>query len=513
MTMTNAALLKKVEELSARVTVLEADNTRLREENARLHQENRLLRQKLDQYIRHYFGGQRNEGLDRQQQELLLQGLANVVMLPPPEPKPVGGSRTGTPHPVRRMLADDKLETHEVVIEPEEVQAHPDGWKRISEERTEQLDWVAAKIIKRVFIRPRYVKDEQFAIAPLPPQPIEQGMVGPGLLAQILVSKYEHHLPLFRQEKMFRQQFGVELSRKTMGSWQKQSLELLEPVYRVIREGLQRGNYLQADETPVRYLDPDVKGKSQHGYLWVYSRPGGDVLFEWRVSRSREGPKEFLKNFRGKLQTDGYSAYESLAKERGDLMLIGCWAHARRGFHEALGESKLAAWFLRQIGLLYAVEKDLREQQAGPQLRAAFRSWQSRPILARLRRAMELVRSRTLPQGLLGQAIDYTLKRWEALTRFVDDGVLEIDNNLIENAIRPSALGKKNWLFTGHPTAGERSAIIYTLLGSCRRHGINPFDYLKDLFTRLPVAKITQIGQFTPTAWATARQKAVAQAA
>ena len=124
------------------------------------------------------------------------------------------------------------------------------------------------------------------------------------------------------------------------------------------------GNYLQADETPIRYLDPDLKGKSQQGYLWTYSRPGGDVLFEWRVSRSREGPEKFLKNFRGKLQTDGYSAYESLAKEREDLILVGCWAHARRGFHEALAESKLAAWFVRQIGLLYAVEKELRREES-----------------------------------------------------------------------------------------------------------------------------------------------------
>src|ERR1017187_7024578 len=340
-------------------------------------------------------------------------------------------------------------------------------------------------------------------------------MVGPGLLAQILVSKFEHHLPLYRQEKMFHQQFGVELSRKTMGYWVEQAAELLKPVYRVIREDLQSGHSLQADETPIRYLDPDVKGKSQQGYLWTYSRPGGDVLFEWRVSRSREGPKEFLKHFCGKIQTDGYSVYESLAKERDDLTLIGCWAHARRGFHEALVESKLAAWFVRQIGLLYAVEKELREKKAGLKLRAAMRSWRSRLILARLRRAMELVRGRTLPQGLLGQAIDYTLKRWEALTRFVDDGLLEIDNNLIENAIRPSALGKKNWLFIGHPEAGERSAVIYTLLGSCRRHGLNPFDYLKDLFTRLPAAKISQIKEFTPTGWAKVKpkEKIFAQAA
>jgi hypothetical protein len=205
-----------------------------------------------------------------------------------------------------------------------------------------------------------------------------------------------------------------------------------------------------------------------------------------------------------------------LAKERkGELTLVACWAHCRRGFHEALAENRLAAWFVRQIGVLYGVEKELRRKKAGAQLRAAVRTWQSRAVLKRLCRAMDLVRRRTLPQGLLGQAIDYALERWEALTRFVDDGVLEIDTNLLENLIRPSALGKRNWMFIGHPEAGERSAVIYSLLGNCRRHGINPFDYLKDLFTRLPAAKITQIKEFTPAVWtkAKAREKVVAQAA
>jgi transposase len=510
----DATLRQKFEELSARCVVLEAEQTRLREENSRLVVENRLLRQKLDQYIRHYFGGQRNEALDKAQLDLLLAGLSNVIALPTPEPKAASVARHGSPHPARRVLAEDKLETQEIVIEPEEVQAQPEGWKKISEERTTQLDWVAPKIIRRVIIRPRYVKAERFALAALPPQPIEQGMAGPGLLAQIAVNKYEYHQPLYRQEKYFRQQFGVELSRKTMGHWVEQVAQLLGSVYRAIKEDLLSGSYLQADETPIRYLDPDVKGKSQQGYLWTYSRPGGDVLFEWRTSRSREGPEQFLKAFHGKLQTDGYAAYESLARERDDLILVGCWAHTRRGFHEALGESKLAAWFVRQIGLLYAVEKQLRQQEAGPALRQAVRAWQSRPVLNRLHRAMERVRRRTLPQGLLGQAIDYALVRWESLTRYVADGAVEIDNNLIENAIRPSALGKKNWLFIGHPTAGERSAILYTLLGSCRRHQINPFDYLKDLFTRLPAAKITEIKQFTPARWAKAKAKEkLAQAA
>ena len=152
------------------------------------------------------------------------------------------------------------------------------------------------------------------------------------------------------------------------------------------------------DETPIRYLDPDVKGKSQQGWLWTYSHPRGDVVFEWNISRSREGPREFLKDFKGKLQTDGYGVYESLARERGgELILIGCMAHARRGFHEALGEGRAAAWLVGQMGQLYAVEKGLREHRAGPDLRAAVRAWQSRPVLGRLRRALEIIRRKRSP--------------------------------------------------------------------------------------------------------------------
>lgn len=502
--MTNATRPTSLEELSGRVATLEADQARLHEENERLQTENRLLRQKLDHFIRHYFGGQRNEAISQAQLELLLQGLPNLVAVEKPAPPPPVERPARTTHAGRRVLAEDRLETQEEVIEPAEVQAQPEGWRKISEERTTQLDWVPPKIIKRVIIRPRYVKNETFALAPLPPQPIPQGMVGPGLLAQVIIAKFDDHLPLFRQAKMFARQFGVELSRQTLGGWVEQAAALLKPVYRAIGRNLVTAQYLQADETPIRYLDPDVKGQSQKGYLWVYGRPGGEVLFEWQISRSREGPEAFLKDFTGKLQTDGYPVYGALAGAREGITLVGCWAHVRRGFHEALGENKRAAWFVRQIGLLYQIESRLRRQKAGPALRQAVRSWQSQPVLNRLRRAMERVRQRTLPAGLLGDAIDYALKRWPSLNEYVADGQLEIDNNLIENAIRPSAVGKKNWLFIGHPGAGERSAIIYTLLACCRRHKINPFDYLKDLFVRLPAAKITEIEQFTPQAWAKA---------
>ncbi len=497
----NTALQDELSQLRELVTALQGTLSTVQTEN-------QLLRQKLEFFLKRYFGGTRTESLDPKQLELLLAGF-EALSSPAPltdAAKPASTRSTLATRPARQPLPAH-LETERVVLEPEEVRQQPAGWRKLGEEVTEELDWKPAQFIKRLYIRPKYANAERIVIAPLPARLIEKGLPGAGLLTQVILSKYEDHLPLYRQEKIYRERHGVNLTRQTMNGWVEAAADWLGPIYREMTAKLLEGNYLQADETPIRYLDPDVKGKSQSGWLWTYSAPQGDVVFEWQISRSRAGPREFLKNFRGKLQTDGYSVYESLARERGEeLILIGCWAHARRGFHEALGESRSAAWIVGQIGKLYAVEKHLREKSAGPQLRAALREWQSHPILQRLRRALEIVRRRVLPKSLLGQAIDYTLARWTALTRYVADGRLEIDNNQCENAIRPTAVGKKNFLFIGHPEAGQRSAVIYSILASCRRHGVNPAEYLRDLFERLPQAKTSEIKSLTPAAWAKARR-------
>jgi transposase len=474
--------------------------------------ENQLLRQKLEYFIKRYFGGSKNESLSAEQLDLWLAGLEASLEKSATASAPAPTPRSEGARPIRQPLPAH-LETERVVLEPAEVQQQPEGWRKLGEEVTEELDWKPAKFIKRLYIRPKYAKAERIVIAPLPARLIEKGLPGAALMAQVLIGKYEDHQPLYRQQKIY-ERSGVKLSRQTMGGWVEVAADWVSPIYREMKQGLVGGNYLQADETPIRYLDPDVKGKSQKGWLWTYAHPQGDVVFEWNISRSREGPRQFLKDFKGKLQTDGYGVYESLATERnGELVLIGCWAHARRGFHEALGEGRAAAWVVGQIGQLYAIEKALREQPAGPNLRAAVRAWQSRPVLARLRRAMEIIRRRVLPQSLLGQAVDYALKRWEALTRYVDVGHLEIDNNRCENAIRPTAIGKKNFLFIGHPEAGQRSAIIYSILGSCRRLGINPAEYLQDLFERLPKAKTSEIKALTPAAWLAAKRASVSKSA
>ena len=509
----DATLPNEISALRELVSTLQATLQTAQGLTTSLQTENQLLRQKLAYFIKRYFGGTRNESLDPKQLELLLAGLEPLTATAPAEAKKVPARAERVTRSERPRLPAH-LETERVVLEPEEVKQQPEAWRKLGEEVTEELDWKPAKFIKRLYIRPKYANAERIVIAPLPARLIEKGLPGAGLLTQVILSKYEDHLPLYRQAQIYRQRHGVELSRQTLCGWVEAAADWLSPIYREMKTALLTKDYLQVDETPIRYLDPDIKGKSQQGWLWTYSHPCEDVIFEWNISRSREGPRHFLKNFRGKLQTDGYGVYESLARERdGELILIGCWAHVRRAFHEALSEGRSAAWIVGQIGLLYGVEKHLRLQKTGPQLRAAARAWQSRPILVRLRRALALVRRRVLPQSLLGQAIDYALGRWETLTRYVDDGHLQIDNNNVENAIRPTAVGKKNFLFIGHPEAGQRSAVIYSVLGSCRRHGVNPAQYLQDIFERLPQAKTSEIKSLTPAAWSKTRRTVQLQAA
>jgi hypothetical protein len=239
----------------------------------------------------------------------------------------------------------------------------------------------------------------------------------------------------------------------------------------------------------------------------VYNNPGGDVLYEWHTSRAAECLEDMLDGFEGTVQSDGYSAYTSYAKGHDGIDLAGCWAHARRKFHEALEEEpKVAGWFVNQIAHLYKIEAELRTMNASAKIRGVTRSAQSGMVLDRISKALRRKLPAYLPQSQMGKAISYAIGHWDQLLRYRDNGVLEIDNNLVENAIRPTALGKKNWLFFGAPEAGERSAVIYTILETCRCYGINQYEYLRDVLTRLPSMKITEVDQLLPANWLAARK-------
>lgn len=272
---------------------------------------------------------------------------------------------------------------------------------------------------------------------------------------------------------------------------------------------------MQVDETPIKYQNPDHPGGCSQGYLWTGLLPGRGVYYQWHTSRAAGCVEQLLgKDFRGHLQCDGYSAYPVYARSRKGVQLVGCWAHARRYIFEARQqEPRRAAILLQLIGQLYAWEAQLRKSRAGPRLREAERKARAQPVLKRLRRIIDIYRNKVLPQSLLGKALTYALNQWEHLERFVDAGHVEIDNNLVENAIRPTAVGKKNWLFMGSAEAGERNAVIYTLVANCRMHGIEPYEYLKDVLTRLPTTSNQEVEQLTPLNWRRNRQRALKLAA
>ncbi len=472
-------------------------------------QENTLLRQKIDLLVRRVFGSS-SERLDRAQLELLLQlpALAEspapvAVVEDCPQKKMVAVRKDRAPR------LPDNLPVVEEVIEPEPVKTAPEQWRCIGQEVSEQLDYEPARFLRRRTIRKKYVSrvdlDLAPVIAPLPEGLQERGLAAPGLLAQVLVSKYCDHLPLYRQEQIFLRRHQVHLPRQSLARWVALAADWLKPIYEQIRTGVMAGGYVQVDETPVNYLDPGF-GRTRQGYLWTGSRPKGDVFFRWETSRATACLDNVVPaNFTGTLQCDGYAAYRAFANRRGQTIeLAGCWAHVRRKFYEAIESSpKTAGWIVRQIQHLYQVEASLREQRAGPQWRASVRAHQSRPIVNRLQRVLAKLKTsgRYLPQSPLGGAIDYALGLGNTLTVYLADGRVEIDNNLVENAIRPTAIGKKNWLFVGDAQAGERSAIIYTVIESCRRRSLDPYAYLKDILTRLPCMTNRQIPEVTPKAW------------
>jgi hypothetical protein len=302
-----------------------------------------------------------------------------------------------------------------------------------------------------------------------------------------------------------------------MAQWMGLAADWLRPIYEHIRTGVLGGGYVQVDETPIDYLEPG-NGKTRQGYLWTGSRPQADVFFHWETSRATACLDNVIPaTFTGTIQCDGYAAYRAFANGSGQtITLAGCWAHVRRKFYEARESSpRLAGWWLNQIQQLYRIEARLREHRAGPSLRAAVRASESRPVIKRIERALIKLKAsgRQLPQSPLGGAIDYALGQWRTLEVYLSDGRVEIDNNLVENAIRPTAIGKKNWLFIGEANAGQRSAIVYTLIECCRRRGLNPFAYLRDVLARLPNMTNHQIPTVLPATWAKNQRPLQRQAA
>jgi len=396
-----------------------------------------------------------------------------------------------------------------VVIEPAEVMAAPDQFERIGEERSFEVDVVPPKLFKREFVRPKHRAKGQTqrppVVAPARVRPVEGGYDSAGLLAWVLISKYVDHAPLYRMEKMS-SRWGARLPRQSMAEWVRIASSWLEPIYQGMHRRLLESGYVQVGETPVRCHDPDHKrGKTKDGWPWVISQPGGDVVFDWRLSRQHGELTSLVEGFTGILQSDGYGAYRAHAAAHAQVHWVGCWANARRKFFEAQGESpRVVQWVLQLIAGMYHQEKQWDLAGIDAKQRQACRERDFTRKLHWLRVVVLRVRQQVLPKSGLGKACTYLLGQWTPLCEHLRHGETRLDNNLVENAIRPSALGKKNWLFIGHPDAGQRSAIIYSLVVSCQRHGHDPLVYLRDVLTRLPQRRAdAHISDLLPANWKT----------
>lgn len=483
--------------------LLQKENAELRGEIGQLAARCAELQAKLALLLKKYFGGGHGETLGQAQLLLAIDGLQKQIAAATPPTETITYERATGPAPKRTLPAESFAhlpikETIEIV--PEAVQKDPTLYEKIGEERTFEVDLVPPKLFKREIVRPKFkhLLDRNRAplLAPAPVRIVPGGFASAGLIAWALTAKYADHLPLYRQEQMLAR-WGAPISRQNLCDWAGLATALLEPLVKLMKADLLQGGYVQVDETPVRCNDPDLKdGKTTQGWLWALSRPGGDVVFEWRLSRQHREAESLLGDYQGVLQSDGYEAYPAYVRTHPGVAWVGCWAHARRKFFEAMAERPASATrVLRLIAQLYQLEAQWDAQKAGEE-RAALRQKHFARPLARLQWLVRALQGRVLPQSGLGKACAYLLGHWVPLTAHLQYSHTKLDTNSVENAIRPSAVGKKNWLFIGHPAAGDRAAVLYSLLGTCRRHGHNPHDYLKDVLSRLPA--MTNQDDLTP---------------
>ena len=453
--------------------------------------------------------GASSEKLARiEQLELQLEDLEETVAAATP-----ARSQAPLRKPVRRPLPDH-LPRHDVVHEPELAS---DGCScpgcggrlsRLGEDATEELEYVPASFRVVRHLRPKYAcrSCEVVHQALMPSRPIERGRPGPGLLAQVLVAKYDDHLPLYRQSEIYARE-GVELERSTLADWVGRSAALLAPLAEAIGEHVMAASKLHADDTPVPVLEPG-RGRTKTGRIWVYvrdDRPCGSeeppaAFYRYSPDRKGERPQSHLEPFTGVLQADAYAGFDALYR-KNRIVEAACWAHARRKIYDvhAATASPIAEGALQRIAALYEIEDRARGRP--PDERRRLRQAEAAPRLAELRTWVDQQRARLPSNSKLAGALRYSLKRWPALTRYVDDGGIEIDNNAAERALRSVAVGRKNYLFAGSDAGGERAAVIYTLIETAKLSGVNPSAWLTDVIGRIADHPARRLKELLPWNW------------
>ncbi|MFK7920837.1 MAG: IS66 family transposase [Bacteroidia bacterium] len=506
----------KVAELQAENDALKQELVRLKKDNEELHQAQARLKFQLAELQRLIFSSKSERYVPQPQQvpnQLSfdfgeLSPIDQTVEEPGNEEKQVVTyERKKGKHPGRHPIPDH-LPTQEVRIEPTEDVSEAE---HIADTIVDTLDYTPASLIRRRYIFPRYVKtetneqgEEQTVIIQgrMPSRPLPKSIAEAGLLAHLIVSKFVYHLPFYRQRQQFEQLYKVKLAKSTVNDWFAGVCALLEPLYNRLKQKVVDCDYLQADESPIRVQDNTKSGKTHRGYQWVYQAPlEGLVLFDYQKGRGKNGPKTILSDFSGKLQTDGYVVYDKLVKGLTPIKLVGCMAHARRYFFQAKDADPEAETALAYFTQLYDIERNLREAQASAEQIKEARQQKALPILNTLFDWAGKQQKQALPKSPLGKAIYYLLQRREKLMAYCEDGRLQIDNNLVENSIRPLALGRKNYLFAGSHEAAQRIAMMYSFFASWKKQNVNPYRGIKVVLDRIPEHPINQIEELLPGKW------------
>ena len=440
------------------------------------------------------------------EQMTLWEQDAQADVEPVVEQKEVGSysRRKRKPHPGRNQLPDH-LPVEEIVLEPE---GDTEGLVCIGEEVTDRLDYRPGKLVIIRRRRPKYARPEAdgsttVLVAELPSRPIDRGIPEPGLLTELCVAKYVDHTPFYRQAKRFERDHGWIVHKSTINDWFAATCALLDPLYAALLRHVIDTDYLQVDESTIKVQDSNKKGGTHLGYQWVYRNPvSGLVLFDYRKGRGVQGVMERLADFTGYLQTDGYKAYQTYLRKHPAVSGVSCLAHIRRKFFEARDNDRSKAeTALAAMGYLYHVEAHCRRRGRSAEARLALRRRVSLPVYEALLDWVRYEQANNLRKGAIGKALHYAKNELPKLAACFEDGRIKLDNNLIENSIRPLALGRKNYLFAGSHQAARRAAMMYSFFASCRRLGVNPRDWLTDVLSRLPDHPISRIDELLPHRW------------
>lgn len=473
-----------------------------------------MLQHQVEQLLRRVYG-RRSERLDPNQlmlDPLILQALEQAASMPrpldpplPQKPKEKRSQPEKRNHP-GRIPIPEHLERVEIILDiaEEDKVCQGERLKMIGWEISEKLEYRPGKIIVNVYKRPKYASssdsDTGVITAPMPDHPIEKCKADIGLLAYIIVSKFADHLPLYRQDGIFERE-GVDIPRATQTDWVLRIFEAITPLGEALKEAVLESGVIFTDDSIIP-LQVKGSGKVKKARLWAYVRGGNGpplTVYDFSHDRSKQRPLDYLDGYRGYAHADAYSGYDELFRKEG-VVEVGCWVHARRKFDEATSSRpKEATQIMARIARLYKVEAECAEM--GDADRRRYREQHSRPVLDAIFQRLTELKIESLPSEPLRKAIDYALNQRQALNRYLEDGRLRPDNNLAENAIRPLALGRKNWLFAGSDRGARATALYLGLIQSCKACGVNPWEYFNDMLRRIMSHPVTRLRELLPDQW------------